>query len=256
MIDKRQTPGNKVAYGGHITPAEWDVIRRRYCRGVSREVLMREHGFSRSAWRQHLMGNEAAHKSARGILAQRMDEVYRATPSMPIHYVATVIDTEPSIVSEMWPYVRRRILKDRTWQESMCELALSLVKQSMGHSAIREAVGRGFGYASWEGLRKSVLWHKDIYRSLTSIIDQVHDQIPDELPAVSKPETSKPVLSTLAYEHNVAYIVQGSEVYWRFLTARPSDPGRYYCRATKWTSSEAYKRIQNQAKTTAFSVDK
>jgi hypothetical protein len=255
--------GNKVTYGGHITPAEWNVIQKRYCRGVSREVLMREHGFSRSAWRQHLMGNEETHKNARVILAQRMDDVYRTTPSMPIHYVTTVIDTESSIVSEMWPNVRRRILKDRAWQEKICELALSLVKQSMMGSAIREAVGRGFGYTSWEGLRKSVLWHKDIYRKLTSIINQAPDkltsiinQVPDELTAASKPKPPKAVPSTLAFEDNVVYIVRGSDVYWRYLRDRPSDPGKYYCRVTGWTSSMAYKRIQDRAKTTAFPVDK
>jgi hypothetical protein len=253
-----QTIHNK-AYGSHITSEEWVVIQQRYKKGVTREMLMREHRFSRSAWRQHLQHFQPEHERAKIFISQRMENLYRSKTSTPIHIVATMLEIESSIVEDLWPIARRNVLKDRNMQITIRDLA-----KTHAHSkTIREILSRTFGYRDWDKMRKSIVWHKDIYREIVEIIAGTKDiqdgvNVPHIVlhPDIVPP---RPVVNEniVGREANVEYLRQGQDIMWRFLK---NTQVYYYCPEKGWSKSSAYRRIQEAQQNTdnlvGFRVDK
>ena len=252
------------AHGAHITAEEWTVIQERYKRGVNRETLMREHGFSRSALRQYLQCFTSDHELAKIHIGQRMENLYRSKPSTPIHIVVTILGLEPSIVEDLWPIARRNVLRERAMQVAIRDLA----KEHARSETIRETLSRSFGYRDWDKMRKSVVWHKDIYREIVEIISNPKGaQDVAELPrstlhfAASHPDILPPrpvvVEDIVGRELNVEYLRRGSDIVWRFTK---NTQVYYYCTAKKWSQSSAYQRIQETQKKavdpTRFSIDK
>ena len=246
------------AHGAHITEAEWDIIKGRYIRGVSKEVLMREHRFHRSAWRQHLMMLQKAHEARRREIAIEMEQLYRKAPSTPIHIVSTYLNIESSVTSEVWPVVRRTILRAREFQTAMIEKAREL-KQTISHSTtLRDQLGRAFGYRDWEGLRKSVVWHKDLYRALVDVIE-TNGTAPESrfapesrydhshgagraLPLGERGHSSdQPKI--LGQESSIRYVAVGGDVWWSY--NRTGDPLRYYSTLKSWPTTKAFQRISS-----------
>lgn len=252
------------AYGAHITAEEWTVIQERYKRGVNRETLMREHKFSRSAWRQYLQSFMSDHELAKMRIGQRMEDLYRSKPSTPIHIVVTILGLEPSIVEDLWPIVRRNVLRERAMQTAIRDLA----KEHACSKNIRETLSRSFGYRDWDKMRKSIVWHKDIYREIVEIISnskgaQDIAEPPRQTPyfAASHPDILPPrsvvVEDIVGQELNVEYLRRGSEIVWRFTK---NTQVYYYCTEKRWSQSSAYRRIQetqkNAVDSARFSIDK
>lgn len=233
--------------------AEWDVIRRRYVSGVTRDRLMKDHLFTRSEWRRHLLPFEADHHRKKDEISQRMMDLYIKRPSTPMHMVPVMLDIESVVVEDLWPKMRRVILRDETWQLRILDEAKRLAQEGPN---IRDALARAFGYRDWDKLRTSVIWRRGIYNQILDLVTKKHaishtDITPVAIASASqltyrptnKPNYSVTSFHILGTEDKIEYILDRGEVFYRYRNS--STPQlRYYCR--KWEDSPAYRRIHGK----------
>ena len=228
--------------------AEWEVIRKRYISGVTRERLMKDHLFTRSEWRRFLLPFENDHHQKKNEISQRMMDLYRRKPSTPMHIVSVMLDIESVVVEDLWPKVRREVLRDEKWQLRILDEATNLAQEGPN---IRDALARAFGYRDWDKLRVSVVWRRGIYNQILDLVTKKHitshdaerrstDIRPVEL--VAKWMVALKPRRIIGSENGVEYIEENGEVFYRFRSS-PLQL-RYYCR--KWEESPAYQRIHGK----------